>query len=155
MGNHNINLKVLSWNVQDLNDSRKWSAIRNTIEESACVVLCFQKTKRATFDHSYLKNFCPRRFSNFAFTPSNGASGGLLIAWVGNLFDGVTIETHRFATTVKLTSLHSAQKWFLSNIYGPCAATDKANFINWLYNYDASGFDLWMVVGVICNKIVY
>jgi hypothetical protein len=70
-----------------------------------------------------------------------------LIAWVGNLFDGVTIEMHRFATIVKLTSLHSDQEWFLSNIYGPCAATDKANFINWLCNYDASGFDLWMVVG--------
>jgi hypothetical protein len=77
----------------------------------------------------------------------NGASGGLLIAWVGNLFDGVTIEMHRFATTVKLTSLHSGQEWFLSNIYGPCAETDKTNFINWLYNYDASGFDLWMMVG--------
>jgi hypothetical protein len=70
-----------------------------------------------------------------------------LIAWVGNQFDGVTIESHRFSTTVKLTSLHSGQEWFLSNIYGPCAATDKADFINWLYNYDAPGFDLWMVVG--------
>jgi exonuclease III len=118
-----------------------------TIEESACVVLCFQETKRASFDHSFLKNFCPRHFTNFAFTPSNGASGGLLIAWVGNFFDGVVIETHRFVATIKLTSLHSGQEWFLSNIYGPCAATDKADFINWLYNYDASSFDLWMVVG--------
>jgi exonuclease III len=147
MSNHNRKWKVLSWNVRGLNDSRKWSAIHKNIEESAHVVLCFQETKRATFDHSYLKNFCPRLFSNFAFTPSNGASGGLLIAWVGNLFDGVTIETNIFATTVKLTSLHLGQEWFLSNIYGPCAAIDKADFINWLYNYDASGFDLWMVVG--------
>jgi hypothetical protein len=41
VSNHNKNWKVLSWNVRGLNDSRKWSAIRNTIEESACVVLCF------------------------------------------------------------------------------------------------------------------
>jgi hypothetical protein len=70
-----------------------------------------------------------------------------LIAWVGNLFDGVVIETHRLPTTIKFTSLQSGQEWFLSNIYGPCAATDKVEFINWVYNYDASGFDLWMVVG--------
>jgi hypothetical protein len=70
----------------------------------------------------------------------------MLIAWVGNLFDGVVIETHRFTTTIKFTSLQLGQEWFLSNIYGPCAATDKVDFINWLYNYDASRFDLWMVV---------
>jgi exonuclease III len=45
MSNHNRNWKVHSWNVRGLNDSRKWNAIRNTIEESACVVLYFQETK--------------------------------------------------------------------------------------------------------------
>jgi hypothetical protein len=146
MSNLNRNWKVLSWNVRDMNDSRKWSAIRNKVEESACVALCFQETKRATFDLSYLKNFCPIRFSKFAFSPSDGASGGLLTAWNGNLFSGTIIDSNRFALTVKLTSLQSGQEWFLTNIYGPCSAIGKAEFTSWLYNYDASGYDLWMVV---------
>jgi hypothetical protein len=60
----------------------------------------------------------------------------LLIAWIGNLFDGVIIETHKFAATVKLTSLQSGQEWHLTNVYGPCAQVEKAVFINWLAHFN-------------------
>jgi hypothetical protein len=129
----NRNWSVLSWNVSCMNDTRKWNAICNKIEESACVALCLQETKRATFDIGYLKNFYPRRFNQFAFLPSDDASGGLLIAWNRNLFSGDVIDSNRFALTVKLTSLQSGQEWHLTNIYGPCLAEPKADFINWLY----------------------
>jgi hypothetical protein len=111
------------------------------------VAFCLQETKCAAFDIRYLKNFCPRRFNQFAFSPSYGASGGLLTAWNGNLFSRDVIDSNHFALIVKLTSLHSGQEWHLTNIYGPCLAEPKADFINWLYNYDASSFDLWMMLG--------
>jgi hypothetical protein len=147
MSQPNRNWSVLSWNVGGMNDTRKWNAIRNKIEESACVAFYLQETKHAAFDIGYLKNFCPRRFNQFAFSPSDGASGGLLTAWNGNLFSGDVIDSNRFALTLKLTSLQSSQEWHLTNIYGPCLAKPKADFINWLYNYDASSFDLWMMLG--------
>lgn len=34
-----------------------------------------------------------------------------------------------------------------TNIYGPAAATEKASFINWLYNFDTSGIDDWILMG--------
>jgi hypothetical protein len=34
---------------------------------------------------------------------------------------------------------------FLTNIYGPCNVVGRAEFTNWLYNYDVSNFDLWLV----------
>jgi hypothetical protein len=77
-----------------MNDTKKWNATRNKTEESACVAFCLQETKHATFDIRYLKNFCPRRFNQFAFLPSNGASGGLLTAWNGNLFLGDVIDSN-------------------------------------------------------------
>jgi hypothetical protein len=46
-----------------MNDSRKSAAFRNTIEESACIKFCFQKTKKSILDSSILKNICPRRFN--------------------------------------------------------------------------------------------
>jgi hypothetical protein len=146
MSNHNRNWKVLSWNVRGMNDNRKWNAIRNKIEKMHVWPFVFRKPK-TSIDLNYLRNFCPRRFSNFAFSPSDGASGGLLIAWNGNQFSGTVVDMNRFGLTVKLSSLQSEQEWSLSNIYGPCSARAKAEFTNWLYYYDASTYDLWMVVG--------
>lgn len=62
-----------------LNSDDKWLAIRNKIEESGCAVFCLQETKRSSFDHSYIKKFAPKRFDQFAFSPSVGASGGILV----------------------------------------------------------------------------
>jgi hypothetical protein len=146
MSNHNRNWKILTWNVIAMNYSHKWSAIRNTIE-SCCVAFCFHENKRSVIDSNFLKNIYPRRYNKFVFYPSDGASGGLLIVWNGTLFDGVVIDSNRFAITVQLTSLQSGQDFFLTNIYGPCSDTGKAEFTNWLYNYDASAYELWVVVG--------
>jgi hypothetical protein len=79
--------------------------------------------------------------------PSDGASRGLIGVWNANQFDGVVIDSDRFAITVKLSSLQSGQDLFLTNVYGPCSAVSKAEFSNWLYNYDASAYGLWVVVG--------
>jgi hypothetical protein len=105
------------------------------------------KTKESVIDSNFLKNIYPRRYNKFVFYPSDGASGGLLIVWNGTLFDGVVIDSNRFAITVQLTSLQLGQDFFLTNIYGPCSDTGKAEFTNWLYNYDASAYELWVVVG--------
>jgi hypothetical protein len=35
----------------------------------------------------------------------------------------------------------------VTNVYGPAAAPDKAGFISWLYNFDTSGIDDWIILG--------
>lgn len=107
------------------------------MEESSRVALCFQETKRNSFDTHFMPNMCHRRYDQFAFVPSVGASGGLLTAWNSSLS-----TPNRFSLTVKLTSSQSGQSWFLTDLYGPSAASDKAEFIHWLYNVDASAYDL-------------
>jgi exonuclease III len=138
MDTTNRNWNVLSWNVRGMNDSRKWLAIKNTIEESDCIAFCFQETKKSNLDITFLKNFCPRRFNKFELVPSVGASGGLLTVWNGSLFTGEHVFSRTFAITIKLTLQQSGQRWFLTNIYGPCSPTGRAEFTNWLYNLDAS-----------------
>lgn len=76
-----------------------------------------------------------------------GASGGLLIAWNGTLFDGVLLQAHAYAITVKLTCQISGSSFCLTNIYGPCNADEKSAFINWLYNFDTNGIDDWILAG--------
>jgi len=83
--------KILFWNIRGINAQEKWDALRGKIIESACQIICIQETKRENFDIFYIKKFCPRNFDQFAFSPSVGAAGGLLIAWNSSVFEGSVI----------------------------------------------------------------
>ena len=111
---------VLNWNIRALNDPKKWTAIKNKIEESHCAVLYLQETKRENFDSRYLLNFYPKKLNKFEYLPSVGASGGLLIAWNDSVFQGETLFQNDFSISVRFTSTISGDSWTLTNIYGPC-----------------------------------
>jgi hypothetical protein len=80
----NRSWNILCWNVRGLNDKDKWSLLRNKIEESGANIFCFWETKRELIDIRFLKNFAPKRFDNFEFCSSTGASGGILVACVSH-----------------------------------------------------------------------
>jgi drug/metabolite transporter (DMT)-like permease len=84
----------------------------------AIVELYVYMTKRENLDHSYMRKFCPRRFSNFIFTPSIGSFGGLITMVNGNLFNELISQSH-FQITVEFTCLLSGMVWYLYNICGP------------------------------------
>jgi hypothetical protein len=79
MSNHNRSWKILSWNVRGMNDSRKWSAIRNTIEESCCVAFCLQETKTSVILSNFLKNICQEYITSLFYTLQMGLLGGFLL----------------------------------------------------------------------------
>jgi hypothetical protein len=70
--------RVLCWNVRGLNSENRQSEIRAKIDESECDIVCFQETKCENFDWRLIRKFCPKRFDNFVFSPSVGASGGVV-----------------------------------------------------------------------------
>jgi exonuclease III len=53
---------ILCQNVRGINDSTKWNAIRNKIDESDANIFCIQETKRDSFDLRYIRKFAPKRF---------------------------------------------------------------------------------------------
>jgi exonuclease III len=75
----NRSWNILCWNVHGTNAVDKCDVVREKIEESACSVVCLQETKRERFDMSYIHKFAPRRFDQFDYVPSIGASGGILV----------------------------------------------------------------------------
>jgi len=79
--------KILVWNIRGINSLVKWDAIRDKISKSACNSFAYKKLKEA-FDPFYIKKFCPRSLDKFAYSPSIGASGGLLTIWNCNIFYG-------------------------------------------------------------------
>jgi hypothetical protein len=79
---------ILSWNIRGINSQAKWDDLRCKNYESVASIICLQETKRDSFDQAYISKFCPNYLNKFAFSPSVGASGGLLICWNDGLFTG-------------------------------------------------------------------
>jgi hypothetical protein len=133
-------IKMLVWNVRCINSQSKWDAIRDKIGESF-----LQETKRNSFDAYYLTNFCPRHLSRFEFFPSNDASGGLITIWIRLILWNSNSSKCLLCDSQALLCFY----WnnFLFNYYGPSASSEKVAFINWLYNFDYSDLDDWILAG--------
>ena len=138
---------ILCWNVRGINSEKKQLAIRNAIDVSGCSVVCLQETKHPSFDASFVKLFCPKKFDMFAWVPSSGASGGLITVWMSSVFTGVPVFSESFALGVRLTSTQSADSWTLVNVYGPCADPNRALFVSWLFDIDIPRGDDWLLMG--------
>jgi hypothetical protein len=138
---------VLDWNVRGLNDKDKRLAIYNKIDESNCSIICLQETKCQSFDHSFIRSFCPKRFDRFAFSPSIGASGGIIVLWNSSVFNGSVLEIHRSAIRIQFSSTYNNQPWQLVTVYGPCSGIERDQFVKWLHDLDISFHENWLLVG--------
>lgn len=84
--------------------------------------------KKGIFGSIISQELFPEKYKQFEFLPSVGASGGLLVAWDINHFDGVLSFNNDFAISIAFTSLLNEQSWILTNMYGPWLQTKKRNF---------------------------
>jgi exonuclease III len=145
--NHNRSWNVLNWNIRGLNDSDKQNAIRSKIEESDCAIFCIQETKMQSIDMLAFKKPVPKHFNKFEYSPSIGASRGILMRWNGSLFTGCMIDSSRHHITVEFISNHNAKKWTLSTVYAPCEGIEKQDFIDWFNNLQIPANCNWMILG--------
>ena len=142
----NRNWNILNWSIRGINDSKKWLSLRNKIEEANVDIICLQEIKKDQFDYRYLENFYPKRINCFDFLPLVGASGGLLIAWNGSLFQGETLFQNDFSISIKFISKLTGDSWILTNIYGPCQGDTKEVFLNWFGNIQMPDDTKWMIM---------
>jgi exonuclease III len=123
---------VFCWNVRGLNSECRQHDVRLKIEESDCDIICLQETKCESFDWCLIRKFCPKRFDNFVFSPSIGASGGIIVLWNSSIFTGVLMEVKKYGILVNFTSAHNNVNWSLVSVYGPCQGVERDNFVSWL-----------------------
>ena len=127
MSNSCKNWSVLCWNVRGLNSEARQRAVRQKLDESQCVIACFQETKCDSFDFRSIRSFCPKRFDSFAFSPSEGASGGILVVWNSSVFWGTVVEIQQFAVVIQFISKKNNEHWSPVSVYGPCQGEARDN----------------------------
>lgn len=140
-------MNILCWNIRGMNSPGKSLALYQQIDISACHILCLQETKKQNFVLADIKNFAPKHFDSFAFSPSRGASGGILVAWVSRLLQGSTVQINDYAVTVKFSSNLNNATWFLCCVYGPCARPQCDLFVQWLRDLHISPVENWLILG--------
>jgi hypothetical protein len=86
------------------------------------------------FEPRFIKNLGPHRFDALAYVPFSGASGGILVLWINNLFDGRILLEESFWLAINFTSHFSAENFTLVIVYGSCDRIDRVNFAAWLFH---------------------
>jgi hypothetical protein len=72
---------------------------------------------------------------------------GLLVGWNSSIFAGEVIYSSKFAITIHLTAQHNAEKWKLTNIYGPCQGRNRQDFVDCLNSIQILEDENWLFVG--------
>ncbi|KAG8089745.1 hypothetical protein GUJ93_ZPchr0011g28452 [Zizania palustris] len=146
MGRH-ISWNILSWNVQGLNSPGKHLAVRSLLSDKSYHIFYIQESKLASLDHSIVREFAPKRFDKFAFSPASGASGGIVVGWISSRFTGIVLSSNAFHLTITFTTFVNGHQWILTTVYGPCQEPDKSLFLDWLKNLDLVAQKDWMFLG--------
>lgn len=82
-----------------------------------------------------------------SFSPSVGASGGILVCWVGAHFSANTLCVTRSAIIIQFTSIFSAESWTLVSIYGPSQEPERSLFVQWLFDLSIPDDENWLFMG--------
>ena len=117
------------------------------MEESQCAIACFQETKCTSFDIRTIRNFCPKRFGCFAFSPSLGASREILAVCNSSVFVGTLLEVQQYDVVIEFVSRKNNEQWTLVSVYGPFQGEERDMFVGWLYNLHIPLGKHWLQVG--------
>jgi hypothetical protein len=103
--------------------------------------------KHGFFYQRIIRKFCPKRFDNFAYSPSVGASGDIVVLKNSAIFARVLIEIKRFPIVINFTSTHNSDNWTMVTVYVPCEGLERDEFVQWLYNLVILVDSLWIFLG--------
>jgi hypothetical protein len=92
-------------------------------------------------------SFLPASLRSFVYLPSVGASGGIVTAWSSFDFSLTHSEQGVFSLTTSFASTTSALTFYITNVYGPCNATQKPIFLAELASLAANTTGPWLVLG--------
>ena len=74
-----MKIKILSWNVQEVNDRNKRSLIKALISSKKMDLVCLQETKMSQMSLGVVRSLGVGRFLEWGVLNAKGAAGGVLV----------------------------------------------------------------------------
>jgi exonuclease III len=121
-----MNLKIIAWNIQGLNNINKRIRTRNLIRMWKADVICLQETKLEVIDSRMVRSIWGSLYVDWASLGSNEASGGILVMWDKRVVERMEEAVGTLSLSLKFKNIADQFDWMFTGIYGPNIDTERA-----------------------------
>ena len=113
-------MRLLSWNVRGLGGLEKRKEVKDLVREKAPIVLCIQETKMQLIDDFLCTLIWGPLNHDYSYSPSVGASGGLLTVWDTSEVDVWASSRGDHFLLIHGRFIKSNAEFYLFNVYALC-----------------------------------
>ena len=96
-----MKIKMISWNVRDLIDTRKRLVVKNLLWEWKCDVVCLQETKIASMNRQLVCSLWSCPYVDWTVLEVDRTTGGILIMWDKRVLDKMEVMVGTFSVSLK------------------------------------------------------
>ncbi|GMJ14282.1 hypothetical protein HRI_005097400 [Hibiscus trionum] len=116
----------VTWNLRGLGSRTKRAAVRRVLGKLKSGVVLIQESKKEVVDECFISQICGRQFRfSFAFSPSEGAAGGIITVWDDSFFRLKFSIIHSKYVACVGTLLNEKLDVAIINIYAPNDVSER------------------------------
>ena len=120
-----MNIKLLSWNVRGVNESRKRKVIKSVVRKQKVDLFCIQETKIQLMSESVVRSLGSGRFLEWKALNACGSAGGMLICWDKRVLELLEWEVGQFSLSCRFKTLENGVIWAFTGVYGPFTRLER------------------------------
>jgi exonuclease III len=139
---------LLNWNARGLNSPAGQQVVKDLVLSHRCKIVCLKETKLHMIDDLTVEATLGQNFiSNYAFLPSQGTRGGLLLACSGDRFKLSQVVFRPHSVTATITRHVDNAVWSIIGVYGPQGDVEKLVFLQELKDIKPTTHQRWIALG--------
>ena len=123
-----MKLKILSWNVREVNDVNKRKVIKALIKSQKVDVVCLQETKMQDMSIREVQSLGVGRFLQWGAMNAKGTVRGAIFFWDNKVLELVGMKVGHFSISCRFKNYEDGFLWFFTGIYGSIVKKYRENF---------------------------
>ena len=144
-----MKVKILSWNVQVVNDPGRRKITRNFIRYQRMDLVCLQETKIQEMIVAVAHSLGVGRRYDWKALNAEGSAGGVLLFWDKKTMELVDSEIGLFSISCQFKMVEGGFLWMFSRVYGPVERNLKETFWEEMGSIRVGGKVLGVSVGIL------
>ena len=114
-----MKLRILSWNVRGLNNSRKREVVKNFLRDWKGDVICLQETKLDLVDQKIIRSLWGNVYVGWEALNAVNTAGGIILMWDKRILEKVDVRIGGYSVSCQWRSLEDGFVWTSTGVYGP------------------------------------
>ena len=114
-----MKLRILSWNVRGLNNSRKREVVKNFLRDWKGDVICLQETKLDLVDQKIIRSLWGNMYVGWEALNAVHTAGGIILMWDKRMLEKIDVRIGEYSVSCQWRSLEDGFIWTGTGVYGP------------------------------------